>query len=105
MFLHTLLFFPYCLLFLLVLRVEQFVCLGVQWVLHRLNFLLDLVGGVEACASQLAVDAFGVSVPVVAGHADHVTRLQGNVLAVAWLVRVDGDLIVGVLTSEIVDVI
>lgn len=98
-----LLFFSF--LLLLLLRVEQFVCLGVRRVLHRLDFLFDLVGRVEASAAQFAVDAFGVSVPVVAGHADHVAGLQGNVLAVARLVGVDGDLVVGVLTSKVVDVI
>lgn len=91
--------------FLLLLRVEQFVCLGVRRVLHGLDFLFDLVGRVEASAAQFAVDAFGVSVPVVAGHADHVAGLQGNVLAVARLVGVDGDLVVGVLTSKVVDVV
>lgn len=92
-------------LLLLILRVEQFVCLGVHRVLHGLDFLSDLVGRVEAGAAQFAVDAFGVAVPVVPGHADHVTGLQGNVLAIAGLVGVDGNLIVGVLTSEVVDVI
>lgn len=42
---------------------------------------------------------------MVAGYTDHVTGLEGDVLAVAWLVWVDGDLIVGVLTSEVVDVV
>ncbi len=37
--------------FLLILRVEQFVCLGVRRVLHRLDFLFDLVGRVEAGAA------------------------------------------------------
>lgn len=92
-------------LLLLILRVEQFVCLGVRRVLHGLDFLSDLVGRVEAGAAQFAVDAFGVAVPVVPGHADHVAGLQGNVLAIAGLVGVDGNLIVGVLTSEVVDVI
>lgn len=55
--------------------------------------------------AQFAVDAFRVSVPVVAGHADNVAGLQGNVLAVARLVGVDGDLVVGVLTSKVVDII
>ncbi|TNN76080.1 hypothetical protein EYF80_013611 [Liparis tanakae] len=63
------------------------------------------LGRVEAGAAQFAVDAFGVPVPVVAGHADHVSGLQGNVLAVARLVGVDGDLVVGVLPSKVVDVI
>lgn len=87
------------------MRVEQFVCFGVQRVLHSLDFLLDLVRGVEAGAAQFAIDAFGVSVPVVSGYADHVPGLQGNVLAVARLVWVDGDLIVGVLTPEVVDIV
>lgn len=87
------------------MRGEQFVCLRVRGVLHGLDFLFDLVGRVEASAAQFAVDAFGVSVPVVAGHADHVAGLQGNVLAVARLVGVDGDLVVGVLTPKVVDVI
>ena len=87
------------------MRVEQFVRLGVRRVLHCLDFLFDLLGRVEARSAQFAVDAVGVSVPVVAGHADHVAGLQGNVLAVAWLVGVYGDLVVGVLTSEVVDVI
>lgn len=91
--------------FLLILRAEQFVGLRVRRVLHRLDFLFDLVGRVEAGASQFAVDAFGVSVPVVSRHADHVAGLQWDVLAAAWLVGVDGDLVVGVLTSEVVDVI
>lgn len=101
----SLLLFFFSFLLLLLLRVEQFVSLGVRRVLHGLDFLFDLVGRVEAGAAQFAVDAFGVSVPVVAGHADHVARLQGNVLAVARLVGVDGDLVVGVLTSKVVDVI
>lgn len=92
-------------LLLLLLRVEQFVCLGVHWVLHSLNFLFDLIGRVEASAAQFAVDAFGVSIPVVARHADHVARLQGNVFTVAWLVGVDGDLVVGILTSKVVNII
>lgn len=103
LFFHFLKFFHSFLL--LLLRAEQFVCLGVRRVLHGLDFLFDLVGRVEAGAAQFAVDAFGVSVPVVAGHADHVAGLQGNVLAVARLVRVDGDLVVGVLTSKVVDVV
>ena len=99
------LFFLLSFLLFLLLRVEQFVCLRVRRVLHSLDFLFDLVGRVETSAAQFAVDAFGVSVPVVAGHADHVAGLQGNVLAVARLVGVDGDLVVGVLTSEVVDII
>lgn len=91
--------------FLLLLRVEQFVCLRIHGILHSLDFLLHLVGRVEAGAAQFAVDAFGVAVPVVARHADHVAGLQGNVLVVPGLVRVDGDLVVGVLTSEVVDVV
>lgn len=87
------------------MRGEQFVCLRVRGVLHGLDLLLDLVGRVEPGAAQFAVDAFGVSVPVVAGHADDVARLQGNVLAVARLVGVDGDLVVGILASKVVDVI
>lgn len=87
------------------MRIEQFVCFGVQRVLHSLDFLLDLVGGVEASAAQFAIDAFGVSVPVVSGYADHIPGLQGNVLAVARLVWVDGNLIVGVLTPEVVDIV
>jgi len=98
-------FVHFLFLVLLLLRAEQFVCLGVRRVLHRLDFLFDLVGRVEAGAAQFAVDAFGVSVPVVAGHADHVSGLQGNVLAVARLVGVDGDLVVAVLTSKVVNVI
>lgn len=97
------LFFSF--LLLLLLRVEQFVCLGVRWVLHSLDFLFDLVGRVEASTAQFAVDAFGVSVPVVAGHADNVAGLQGNVFTVARLVGVDGDLVVGVLTSKVVNII
>lgn len=50
------LFFSF--LLLLLLRVEQFVCLGVHGILHGLNFLFDLVGRVEAGAAQFAVDAF-----------------------------------------------
>lgn len=98
-----LLFFSF--LLLLILSVEQFVSLGVRRVLHRLNFLFDLVGRVKASAAHFAVDAFGVSVPVVSRHADHVSGLQGNVLAAARLVGVDGDLVVGVLTAKVVDVV
>lgn len=89
----------------LLLRGEQFVRLGVRGVLHRLDFLFHLVGRVEARAAQFAVHALGVAVPVVAGHADDVAGLQGDVVAVAGLVGVDGDLVVGVLTSEVVDVV
>lgn len=42
---------------------------------------------------------------MVASHADHVTGLQRDVLAVARLVWVDCDLIVGVLAAEVVDII
>lgn len=84
---------------------EQFVRLGVRRVLHRLDFLFHLVGGVEAGAAQFAVDALGVPVPVVAGHADDVAGLQGNVVTVARLVGVGGDLVVGVLPSKVVDVV
>lgn len=42
---------------------------------------------------------------MVAGHADHVAGLQGNVLAIARLVGVDGDLVVGILSSKVVDII
>lgn len=42
---------------------------------------------------------------MVSGHADDIARLQGNVVAMARLVGVDGDLVVGVLTSEVVDVV
>lgn len=87
------------------MRVEQFVCLGVHRVLDGLDFLFDLVGRVKARAAQFAVDAFRVSIPVVAGYTDHIAGLQGNVLAVTRLVGVDGDLVVGVLTSKVVDVI
>lgn len=89
----------------LLLSGEQFVRLGVRRVLHRLDFLFHLVGRVQAGAAQFAVDALGVPIPVVAGHAHDVAGLQGNVVTVARLVGVDGDLVVGVLPSKVVDVI
>lgn len=42
---------------------------------------------------------------MVARNADHISRLKGDVVAIAWLVRVDSDLVVGVLPTEVVDVI
>lgn len=87
------------------MRGEQFVRFWVRRVLHRFDFFFHLVGRVEAGAAQFAVDTLGVAIPVVAGHADDIAGLQGNVVTMTRLVGVDGNLVVGVLTSKVVDVI
>ncbi len=84
---------------------KKFVRFWVHGILHCLNLLFDFIGGVEAGAACFAVDSLGVSIPMVARNADHITRLKRDVVAIAWLVRVDSELVMGVLPTEVVDVI
>lgn len=42
---------------------------------------------------------------MVSGHSDDVSGLQRDVLSGARLVRVDGDLVVRILSTEVVDVV
>lgn len=91
--------------FIPLLLLDQFVRLWVRRILHSLDFLFDFIGRVQTGAACLAVDALGKPVPVIARYADHISGLQRDVVAASRLVRVDGDLVVGVLAAEVVDVV
>lgn len=74
-------------------------------VLDCFYLLSDFVGRVQACFSQFSVDTFRITIPMVSSHTDDISRFHWDFGVSSRLVRINRNLIVGILTSKIVDVI
>lgn len=88
-----------CLLFHLL--VSLWVCR----VLDCFNFLLNFIGWVQACSSYFPIDAFWITIPVVSSYADYISRFHRNLISSSWMMSINSNLVVGILSPKVVDII
>ena len=82
-----------------------FLRLGISRKVYNPNLIPCFIRGIQPHAACPSVCTLRVTIPVVPGYSDPVPRLKSNLVRATWLVLVHRDLVVGVLTSEVVDVV
>lgn len=86
-------------------RLHLLVSLWVCRVLDCLNFLLNFIGWIQARSSQFPIDAFWITIPVVPGYSNYISRFHRNFISSSWMMSINSNLVVGILSPKVVDVI